>query len=85
MILNLKFKILKSILRKYDSILVHINDNFISNNCKMVRVNNFHNLVVAHERLGEPILYFYENDFINFLVNDENNVLLYKLAVYNIK
>ena len=32
-------------------------------------------MVVAHKRLGEPILYFYRNNLVNFLVKDDNNIL----------
>lgn len=79
-----KNKNLRIILKKYSDILVHIDDKYNLHNQSIVFVKKFSNLIVAHERLGEPILYFYKNDFVNFLVNDDNNVLIFKLAINDI-
>lgn len=79
-----KNKKLNVILKKYSDILVQIDNKYDFYNHSIIFVKKFNNLVVAHQRLGEPILYFYSNNLVNFLVNDDNNILIYILSVNDI-
>ena len=72
-----KNKKLNVILKKYSDILVQIDNKYDIYSRSIIFVKKFSNLVVAHQRLGEPILYFYSNNLVNFLVNDDNNILIY--------
>ncbi len=79
-----KNKKLNVILKKYSDILVQIDNKYDIYSRSIIFVKKFSNLVVAHKRLGEPILYFYRNNLVNFLVNDDNNILIYVLSVNDI-
>ena len=79
-----KNKKLNVILKKYSDILVQIDNKYDIYSRSIIFVKKFSNLVVAHKRLGEPILYFYRNNLVNFLVNDNNNILVYMLSVNDI-
>ena len=79
-----KNKKLNVILKKYSDILVQIDNKYDIYSRSIIFVKKFSNLVVAHQRLGEPILYFYSNNLVNFLVNDDNNILIYILSVNDI-
>ena len=85
LLFSTKNKEMKTILKKYNNILVQIDDKNFFDSYNIIKVKKFKNLVVAHKRLGEPILYFYKNNFINFIVNDDNNVLFFKLFIYNLE
>ena len=79
-----KNKKLNVILKKYSDILVQIDNKYDIYSRSIIFVKKFSNLVVAHQRLGEPILYFYSNNLVNFLVNDDNNILIYILSVNDV-
>lgn len=68
------------ILKKYNDILVHLNNSFEITNEDILYVKKFEDLVVAHKNFNKPILYFYEKNLIIFLVHNENDLLIYRMC-----
>ena len=72
---------LRKILKTYDSIIIHTNENisFLSNN--LIFVKDFKDLVVAHLELNKMIMYIEEDKSSIFLLQDYNIMYIYILKM----
>jgi hypothetical protein len=78
---------LTNILKEYDDIIVISRDGYeIDNNKKIIKVDEFKELLDARETLNKPIIYSRVNDIkSDFFVEDDNTIFKYTLKETDFK
>lgn len=72
---------LKNILKTYDSILIYLDDDYKLSDENIMFVKNFDDLVVAQDEVSRPIMYLSEDNSGVFMLEDDNNLLVYILKM----
>ncbi len=72
---------LKNILKTYDSILIYLNDDYKLSDENIMFVKSFDSLVVAQDEVSRPIMYLREDKSSVFMLEDDNNLLVYILKM----
>lgn len=72
---------LKSILKTYDSILIYLDADYKLSDENIMFVKNFDDLVVAQDEVSRPIMYLREDNSSVFMLEDDNNLLVYILKI----
>lgn len=74
-------KKLKNILKSYDSILVYLDDDYKFSDENIMFVKSFDSLLVAQDEMNKPIMYICEDKSSAFLLEDDDNLLVYILKM----
>ncbi len=74
-------KYVDKVLREYDRLIVNTTSAPILNKSKVLNVNNFQELLDAHDNLGAPIMYYIEEEHrkCTFYVNHDDEVFVLKV------
>ena len=70
-------KKLKKILKTYDSILIYMEEQYKFGDENVMFVKKFEDLLIAKDEVNNPILFVDEGESSVFLLEDENNLLVY--------
>lgn len=74
-------KKIKEILKTYDSILVYSDKKIIIEKENIVQIKTLESLLTAQEELKKPIIYLEEKNANHFILNDENEMLVYTMKL----
>lgn len=72
---------LKNILKTYDSILVYSKDKINLNDIDVLKIKTMNDLMKAQQIINKPIIYEDLENSSNFIINDEEKILVYTLKI----